>query len=190
MNTLKQNLDRTSVAPFSHINDFARISKSATNAGGVGAFDESIDSDLESRLNKLMNSANPGSANSNSNETGNDEGQELSGTDPFQISDLDRFLANESLTQLAVHSTNENSETIVHYSRCQFEPGQTRYVLHIPFFPTLANKPTIDANVIEFDARVRVTDCQRFGARIEIIANDSSDHPAIAVVETTIHRQD
>jgi len=83
---------------------------------------------------------------------------------------LEQILADSNLSQHWTRSVRDGLETIVAYYRCQFSVGQQRYVLLIPFQPALKEIPKTTANVIDdFDARVRITDLQKFGARLEIV---------------------
>jgi hypothetical protein len=70
--------------------------------------------------------------------------------------------------------------------RCDFEPGQQRYALSIPIHPALADIPCVEAICLERDARVRQTDCQRFGVRLEIVLSETSDQVQPVFVDVVI----
>ncbi len=83
---------------------------------------------------------------------------------------LERILADPGLVQHIVRTRSEGRENIVGYFRCPFEAGQQRHILHVPFTPSLNSTPSIEALVTEAsDVRIRVTDRQKYGARIEVI---------------------
>lgn len=83
---------------------------------------------------------------------------------------LRQLLDNPSLVQHVTRTELEGLETVVAYFRVSFQPDQQRQVLHVPFVPPLKSLPTVNAHATDHqDVRVRVTDCQKFGIRAEII---------------------
>ena len=109
--------------------------------------------------------------------TQNDE----SFVDPELI--LQQVLENRDLVQHVTRTQESGVETIVGYFRIEFEPGQQRSVLHVPFAPPLKIVPKVDAHVTDHDnVRVRVTDCQKFGVRTEVILDQAlQSHQKILV---------
>jgi hypothetical protein len=94
---------------------------------------------------------------------------------------LERILADPGLAQHIVRTHRDSQETVVGYFRCAFRPGQQRYILHLPFTPLLPGVPTIEALATEqSDIRTRVTDRQKYGARIEVIL------PAPSLIEQSV----
>ena len=83
---------------------------------------------------------------------------------------LAQILADPNLVQHLMRTRRDGVETLTAYFRCVFLPGQQRYVLHVPFSPAFAQMPVVNAMVTErSDVRVRITDCQKFGARMEVV---------------------
>lgn len=81
-----------------------------------------------------------------------------------------------STSQLLIRSSQDGVESIMVYQKIQFEPGQLTGVLNVPFVPPLAGLPEIDGSLTDgTDARVRVTDCQVYGVRIEVVLSKSED---------------
>lgn len=88
---------------------------------------------------------------------------------------LAQLLEDPSLTQHLVRHRFETEETLVTYLRCEIAANLQRYILHVPFYPHFQAIPQVRASLFDdTSARVRVTDQQKFGARIEI----TLDHPA------------
>ena len=83
---------------------------------------------------------------------------------------LQQVLADRDLVQHVVRTARDGCESVVGYYRCVFAKRQQRYVLHIQFEPPLSSIPHVEALVTgQSEVRTRVTDRQKFGARIEII---------------------
>ena len=102
--------------------------------------------------------------------------------DPEMI--LQQVLENQDLVQHVTRTQEAGVGTIVGYFRIEFEPGQQRSVLHIPFAPPLKIVPQVDAHVTDHDnVRVRVTDCQKFGVRTEVILDQASQSHQKILVE-------
>lgn len=83
---------------------------------------------------------------------------------------LQQLLDDPSLIQHLIRTEQDGCQTIVGYFRVVLEPGQQRCVVHVPFSPPLSAVPQVEAHVLDDqDARVRVTDCQKYGLRVEVI---------------------
>ena len=96
---------------------------------------------------------------------------------------LQQVLENQNLVQHITRTQEADHQTIAGYFRVDFEPGQQRGVLHVPFAPPLKIVPQVDAHVTDLEnARVRVTDRQKFGIRAEVILDQAStSHQKILV---------
>lgn len=102
--------------------------------------------------------------------------------DPEMI--LQQVLENQDLVQHVTRTSESGVDTIVGYFRIEFEPGQQRSVLHVPFAPPLKIVPQVDAHVTDHEnVRVRVTDCQKFGVRTELILDQPSQSHLKILVE-------
>ncbi|MFK7768269.1 MAG: hypothetical protein AB8B55_13680 [Mariniblastus sp.] len=83
---------------------------------------------------------------------------------------LQQVIENPNLVQQTTRTDNNGLETVAGYFRVSFLPDQQRQVLHVPFTPPFKTMPTIQTHSIEQEqVRVRVTDCQKFGVRVEVI---------------------
>lgn len=83
---------------------------------------------------------------------------------------LQQLLENPNLVQHISRTEESGRETVVGYFRATFEPRQQRQILHVPFAPPLKAIPQVEAHVTDQqDVRIRITDCQKFGIRAEII---------------------
>ena len=101
---------------------------------------------------------------------------------------LQQILENPALSQHVTRTVEEDRETVIGYYRVGFSPKQLRQVLHVSFSPPLRSLPTIEAHATDSDGiRIRVTDTQKFGVRIEIIRstpNDNADQVLVEVIAT------
>jgi len=114
-----------------------------------------------------------------------EEGDEASAIDPELM--LEQILNDPSLVQHIVRTQTADTETIVAYFRCSFSVDQQRTILHIPFSPPLSNVPSVEAMVVENEiARVRVTDQQKFGARLEVVLPEPAASPSRLLVEAIV----
>ena len=97
---------------------------------------------------------------------------------------LQQVLENRDLVQHVTRTRESGVETIVGYFRLEFEAGQQRSVLHVPFAPPLKIVPQVDAHVTDYeDVRVRVTDSQKFGVRTEVILDQAAQSHQTILVE-------
>ena len=97
---------------------------------------------------------------------------------------LQQILENPNLVQHVTRTQIEECETIAGYFRIAFEPGQQHQVLHVPISPPFKSVPGIEANATDAqDVRVRITDGQKFGIRLEIILSHQTDSQRQILVE-------
>lgn len=87
---------------------------------------------------------------------------------------LEQILANPELTQQLTRTVGDGNESVVAYFRCRIEPAQQRVVLHLPLVPPMERRPEVEASIMDdVPGRVRITDRQRFGIRLEIVLSES-----------------
>jgi hypothetical protein len=105
---------------------------------------------------------------------------------------VDHLLSDPSVTQFATRRNGDSVDSMTGYYRCKFEPSQERAVLHVPIHPPMAHVPEVEATFAEpVDSfRIRVTDHQKFGARLEIIRATGLDQPASVMVEVILTAAD
>ncbi|MDA7861790.1 hypothetical protein N9B31_02715 [Mariniblastus sp.] len=98
---------------------------------------------------------------------------------------LQQILETPGLFQHVTRSDHEGLETVVGYFRIDFEPNCQRHILHVPFSPPFKTIPQVDTNTLgEQEARIRITDRQKFGLRMEIILPQTSDSSQHMIIET------
>ena len=105
---------------------------------------------------------------------------------------VDYLLSEPDVTQHVTRRNCDSVESMTGYYRCKFEPSQERVVLHVPIHPPMAHVPKVEAMFVEpVDSfRVRVTDQQKFGARLEIIRATGQDQPTSVMVEVILTAAD
>ncbi len=98
---------------------------------------------------------------------------------------LQQILETPGLFQHVTRSDQEGLETVVGYFRIDFEPNSQRHILHVPFSPPLKTIPQVDTNTLgEQEARIRITDRQKFGLRMEVILPHITDSSQQMIIET------
>lgn len=127
-----------------------------------------------------------------------DIGDDAGETDATEPDGLDRELAlvaildDPHLTQHTTRSRVDGCETIVGHFRCEFAESQQRAILHVPICPPMESEPSVQTLVVQpsrdtlnwiSEARIRVTDRQKFGLRIEVILDHPSTSMAHAMIE-------
>jgi hypothetical protein len=97
---------------------------------------------------------------------------------------LSQLLADPSLVQYQTRHQQDLIDSIVSYFRCHWSAGQQRYILHVPFYPHFSEIPQVAATIFDDSVgRVRVTDRQKFGARIEVLLEHPVSQPQQVLVE-------
>ena len=100
--------------------------------------------------------------------------------------DIEIVLANPALKQHIVRTETDNVDRIVAYVRCGFQPGQQRQILHFPIYPAMEGIPNVQAMGVDESIRLRVTDNQKFGVRLEILLDEVASEPIYVLVELVI----
>ena len=97
---------------------------------------------------------------------------------------ISQMLEDSSIIQQVTRSRSGDSETVVGYFRCDFAQGQQRAVLHVPFTPLLNEVPSVEAMIMDDVAgKVRVTDRQKFGLRLEVVTQTPVDTRCAVLIE-------
>ena len=95
-----------------------------------------------------------------------DESDPVGELDPELV--LQSVLSNPNLVQQVSRTRMDGVETVVGYFRIEFLPNQKRQVLHVPFVPAFEGLPEVELHASDHeDVRIRMTDCQKFGLRLE-----------------------
>lgn len=112
---------------------------------------------------------------------------ELSETiDAEQI--VQQLLSDPDVTQHVTRRSCDGTDSITGYYRCQFESSQERAILHVPIHPPMLSVPEVEALFVDDDEalRIRVTDRQKFGARLEIIRSAGQEQANSVMVEVVL----
>ena len=146
----------------------------SSQSDAVDSWSQVDPADIEARLNALASRVE--------SEVSEDAG-------PQTQSPLDLFLADPSMTQLILRTGldegDATTETATSFHRLAFEPGEQRKVLHLAFVPDLCETPSVSAQLIDGNGRIKVTRAARFGVRLEIILPTPSESSRVLVVEAT-----
>ncbi len=108
-------------------------------------------------------------------------------TDSIDIDQEIEQLISDGIVQKITRSVDDGTDRLVGIFRCDLETGQTRYVLNVPIHPPMPGVPEVETMIIRGSARTRITNSEKFGVRIEIVANDTYDQPFSLFLETVIY---
>lgn len=126
------------------------------------------------------------------NDSSNDQAAEL--PTPLQLAidqvgsaeDLEiepAIFSDPSIRQQVTRSIVEDEDFVSVISRVSIAAGADREVIHLPIHPPFDFIPEVDAFVVSgAESRIRVTQKQRFGLRLEVVLA----RPSVAEVETVI----
>lgn len=103
-----------------------------------------------------------------------------------EMDDSIESLSAAGIVQQLTRTQAVDTDQITGIFRCDFEPEQERYALNIPIHPALSELPSVEAIALESDARIRVTDRQRFGVRLEVVLNQAASEPQRVFVDVVI----
>lgn len=89
---------------------------------------------------------------------------------------VEQMLADATLQHIVLRNESEGVQYVSSYQRIEFQPEQQTAVVHLPFAPPLDFVPAIEGYFMDgTNARIRVTESQRFGARVEVVLDEVSD---------------
>lgn len=93
------------------------------------------------------------------------------------------IFSDPSIRQQVIRSVVEDEDFVSVISRVSIAAGADRKIVHIPIHPPFDSNPEVDAFVISgAESRIRVTQKQRFGLRLEVVLA----RPTAVAVETVI----
>ena len=99
----------------------------------------------------------------------------------------DFVMANPGVKQHTVWLEGDGVEELVVYRRVDVLPEQQRVVIHIPVEPALQEIPRVESNLLsDQDGRIRITDIQKFGVRLEVVLSAPAPGNTSILLETTI----
>lgn len=123
------------------------------------------DQDLETRLNALAGAAERSESNAGVDGELEGDGELSVGGD---LGDGRSIMDDPSVMQHIVRSESGGLEALSGLFRMSFSPQQTSTVLHVPLHPPMGGVPEVETFCDLESFRIRVTDSQRFGVRLEI----------------------
>ncbi len=105
---------------------------------------------------------------------------------PNEFDDSIESLLATGIVQQLMRTQLAGTDQITGIFRCDFSQEQDRYALNIPIHPALSAIPAVEAIALESDARIRVTDRQKFGVRLEVVLNRAAAEPQQVFVDVVI----
>ena len=97
-------------------------------------------------------------------------------------------MADPAVSQHIIRSHDGTQDLFAGEFRISIPPQQTIHVLHVPLHPPMNHDPTVEAFADNDALRIRVTDVQKFGVRLEIKA-DASEEELVEVIQVQIAAQ-
>ena len=100
----------------------------------------------------------------------------------------DSVFQDHTISQQWIRRQDEGFDTLSGHFRCAFSCEQQRYALHIPLYPAMEEVPDVEATVVDCEtAKIRVTDRQKFGLRLEVILEQPALEACQVLVELTAY---
>ncbi|MEL7499294.1 MAG: hypothetical protein AAFN77_16930 [Planctomycetota bacterium] len=101
---------------------------------------------------------------------------------------LDQIAEDPAMRQLILRNADNEGETMTVYQRLQWMKDQQTVVVHLPLTPSFTKPPSIEGVLDdEPEARVRVTDCQVYGVRIEVILDHKPTTSISRILRLNLH---
>lgn len=100
--------------------------------------------------------------------------------------DLELLLADPSVNQLTLRTEKDGVDQLVSYFRCEFQPGEKCFVLHVPVQPPMSEHPTVQAMGVDEDVRIRTTKVEKFGIRLEAILDVVTEETKNLLIEVVL----
>ena len=94
-------------------------------------------------------------------------------------------MADPTVSQHIIRSHDGTQDLFTGEFRISIPPQQTVHVLHVPLHPPMDSKPTVEAFTDNEALRIRVTEVQKFGVRLEIKAA-ASEEAMVEVIQVQI----
>ena len=100
--------------------------------------------------------------------------------------DLELLLADPSVNQLMLRTEKDGVDQLVSYFRCEFQPGEKHFVLHVPVQPAMSEHPAVQAMGVDEDLRIRTTKVEKFGVRLEAILDFVATEAKSMLIEVVL----
>lgn len=100
--------------------------------------------------------------------------------------DLELLLADPSVNQLMLRTEKDGVDQLVSYFRCEFQPGEKHFVLHVPVQPAMSEHPAVQAMGVDEDLRIRTTKVEKFGVRLEAILDVVATEAKSMLIEVVL----
>ena len=118
-------------------------------------------------------------------------GTEIGADEPMPLDSeqiVTYILADPNVTQHVTRTLCDGVDSVAGYFRCNFSATQERSILHVPLVPPMAEVPAVEAIVVDeqLSARIRVTDRQKFGVRVEVIRGADVAGAASLMIEVIV----
>jgi hypothetical protein len=122
------------------------------------------DPNIEERLNQLTGTGEPGPVT---------QEQEFS------------VMADSAVSQHIIRSHDGTRDIFAGEFRISIAPQQTVHVLHVPLYPPMHSQPAVEAFADNEAVRIRATDVQKFGVRLEIKVA-ASEETLVEIIQVQI----
>ena len=94
-------------------------------------------------------------------------------------------MADPSVSQHVVRAFKDDQDILSGEFRVSISADQTISVLHVPLYPPMQTLPEVEAFCDNDAVRIRITDVQRFGVRLEV-KTKQADEEATEVIQIQI----
>ena len=100
--------------------------------------------------------------------------------------DLELLLSDPSVNRLTLRTEKDGVDQLVSYFRCEFQPGEKHFILHVPVQPAMSEHPAVQAMGVDEDLRIRTTKVEKFGVRLEAILDVVTTETKSLLVEVVL----
>ena len=97
------------------------------------------------------------------------------------------IFSDTSISQQTIRSEFEGEDCLNATTRAIIPAGADRHVIHIAICPAMEAIPEVDAYVISgTEARIRTTQRQKFGVRLELVVGQVADQDRETILEVVV----
>ena len=82
-------------------------------------------------------------------------------------------LVESGITQKVTRAKRDGLDCVNGLYRLDFESDQHRHPINIPIHPPFVGVPAVEAETLFVTSRIRVTNAEKFGVRLEVILNET-----------------
>ena len=95
-------------------------------------------------------------------------------------------LLEPGVMQQFTRAHRDGLDCLVGCYRLDFAPDQLRYPISIPIHPPLPATPSVEAETTDVSARIRVTNAEKFGVRLEVVLREPLEQEQSVILQISV----